>query len=131
MDVGEIVYDRREMAISWQCADISPEKGRKVDSGNCRLTRAGPQERCGWRCTYPSKKEAEIPAACEYTDASGGHRVSTERQILHDSTFVRNLIEADSQRQRVERGLPRAWWRGEGETYSMGIKSQLYRMSKV
>ena len=28
MDVGEIVYDRREMAISWQCADISPERGR-------------------------------------------------------------------------------------------------------
>lgn len=124
------MYHRREMVISWQRADISPEKGRKVDSGNCRLTRAEPQERGGRRFTYPSKKETEIPAMCEYMDESGGHRVGTKRQILHDSTFVRNLIEADSQKQRVERGLPRAWWRGERETCSMGIKSRLYRTSK-
>lgn len=54
----------------------------------------------------PSKKETEIPARVS-TDGIEGYRVGTKRQILHDSTFVRNLIEADSQKQRVERGLPR------------------------
>lgn len=89
-------------------ADISPEKGRKVDSGNYRLTRARPQKRVGWRFMQPSRKEAEIPAVCECMDESGGHCCNTERQIFHDSTFVGNLKEADSQKQRVEWGLPRA-----------------------
>ena len=53
----------------------------------------------------------------------------TEREILHDSIYVKYLQQSSSNKQRVEWWLSGARRRGDGEFYLMSIKLQLLKIN--
>lgn len=54
------------------------------------------------------------------------NKPGTKGQIQHDCTYMRHLIESNSQKQRVEWWLPGAWGRGNGDK-----KIKVYRFSVI
>ena len=81
-----------------------------------------------------TKKKEILPCATKWMDLEGailsGKKVR-EKQILRNITYMWNLKKPNSQKQRVEWFLPRAWEVGEkwGKCWSK-VETSSYKMSK-
>ena len=84
---------------------------------------------------YSAMRKKEIlPFATKWMDPEGtilNGKKGREKQILHNITYMWNLKKPNSQKQRVEWFLPRAWEVGEkwGKCWSKAQTSS-YKMNK-